>query len=50
MDQRQICRKVDTILITSLFKTVEQILAGKVFQKEMKARGEEELIFNLNVA
>jgi hypothetical protein len=33
MGQHRICGR---IMITGLFKTVEQILAGKVFEKERK--------------
>jgi len=36
MGQRRICGKIDIIMIASLFKKVEQILAGNVFEKEKK--------------
>jgi hypothetical protein len=34
MGQRRICGMIDIIMIASLFKKVEQILTGYVFEKE----------------
>ena len=34
MRQRRICGKIDIVMIASLLKKVEQILAGNVFEKE----------------
>jgi hypothetical protein len=36
MGQRRICGMIDIIMIASLFKKVEQILTGNVFEKEKK--------------
>ena len=34
MGQRRICGKIDIVMIASLFKKIEQILTGNVFEKE----------------
>jgi hypothetical protein len=36
MGQRRICGMIDIIMIASLFKKVEQILTGNVFENEEK--------------
>lgn len=39
MRQRRICGKIDIIMIASLFKKVEQILTGNIFEKEKEEGG-----------
>ncbi len=36
MGQHGICGKIDIVMIASLFKKVEEILTGNVFEKEKK--------------
>jgi len=39
MHQCQTCGKIDIIMVMSLFKKLEQILAGSIFEKE-KEKGQ----------